>query len=153
MKQELHTDAPHGPWAFVLSLTPAERAFAGGETLIMKPHVLNYWPGFDPSAGLEMKHLVPACYLLQQANQSCRWTPYPACTSTSFLTGALSPLCTCMILASHPLCKAAALLASLLIACGPLCMWSLQWRDIRRDSICECASTTPSVPVTYGSQR
>ena len=58
--QELHTDAPHGPWAFVLSLTPRERAFAGGQTLVMQPRVLNYWPDFDPSAGLEMKHLVPA---------------------------------------------------------------------------------------------
>ena len=58
--QELHTDAPHGPWAFVLSLTPRERAFAGGHTLLMQPRVLNYWPGFDPSAGLEMKHLVRA---------------------------------------------------------------------------------------------
>ena len=56
--QELHTDAPHGPWAFVLSLTPRERAFAGGHTLVMQPRVLNYWPGFDPSTGLEMKHLV-----------------------------------------------------------------------------------------------
>ncbi len=60
--QELHTDAPHGPWAFVLSLTPEPRAFAGGETLLMRPRVLNYWPGFDPSAGLEMGSLVPpAC--------------------------------------------------------------------------------------------
>ncbi len=60
--QELHTDAPHGPWAFVLSLTPEPRAFAGGETLVMRPRVLNYWPGFDPSAGLEMGSLVPpAC--------------------------------------------------------------------------------------------
>ncbi|KAK9838256.1 hypothetical protein WJX81_000606 [Elliptochloris bilobata] len=59
-RQELHTDAPHGPWAFVLSLTPAQRAFAGGDTLLMQPHVLNYWPSFDPSAGLEMKHLVTA---------------------------------------------------------------------------------------------
>ena len=41
----------------MLSLTPRERAFAGGHTLLMQPRVLNYWPGFDPSAGLEMKHL------------------------------------------------------------------------------------------------
>lgn len=65
--QELHTDAPHGPWAFVLSLTPRERAFAGGQTLLMQPRVLNYWPDFDPSAGLEMKHLVQALLALLNA--------------------------------------------------------------------------------------
>lgn len=108
----------------MLSLTPAERAFAGGETLIMKPHVLNYWPGFDPSAGLELKHLVtPPASILNVS------LPYPACTSTSFLTGALSPIRPCMMLASHPSRKGAALLASLLIACGPLCMRSLQRRN------------------------
>src|ERR1044071_6769412 len=33
-RQELHGDLPHGPWAFVLSLTHwRERVFRGGETL------------------------------------------------------------------------------------------------------------------------
>lgn len=42
--QELHADNPHGPWAFVLSLTQWEgRPFSGGETLILQPHVLDYW--------------------------------------------------------------------------------------------------------------
>ncbi len=46
-KQELHSDVPHGPWAFVLSLTPwKDRRFSGGETLILKPEVLNYWQNF-----------------------------------------------------------------------------------------------------------
>lgn len=44
----------------MLSLAPRERAYAGGQTLLMQPRVLNYWPAFDPSAGLEMKHLVRA---------------------------------------------------------------------------------------------
>lgn len=36
-RQEIHTDAPHGPFAFVLSLTDWEsRRFDGGETLILK---------------------------------------------------------------------------------------------------------------------
>lgn len=43
-KQELHADLPHGPWAFVFSLTAwKKRSFQGGETLILKPKILNYW--------------------------------------------------------------------------------------------------------------
>lgn len=45
-KQELHSDVPHGPWAFVFSLTPKKRIFKGGETLILRPTVLNYWRNF-----------------------------------------------------------------------------------------------------------
>lgn len=37
-RQEPHQDLPHGPLAFVFSLTPwAQRTFRGGETFIMKP--------------------------------------------------------------------------------------------------------------------
>lgn len=58
-RQELHTDNPHGPWAFVLSLTHWEgRPFSGGETMILKPHVLDYWRGFDASKGTETLHMV-----------------------------------------------------------------------------------------------
>lgn len=42
-RQEAHADLPHGPWAFVLSLTPSPRRFSGGETFILKPKVLDYW--------------------------------------------------------------------------------------------------------------
>ena len=57
--QELHTDAPHGPWAFVLSLTKWEdREFKGGETMVLQPQVLEYWRDFDASHGLEMPQLV-----------------------------------------------------------------------------------------------
>lgn len=46
-KQELHSDVPHGPWAFVLSLSPQSLKFSGGETLILKPETLNYWKNFS----------------------------------------------------------------------------------------------------------
>jgi len=53
--QGLHADNPHGPWAFVLSLTEwEEREFRGGETMILKPNVLDYWRKFDSSEGTEM---------------------------------------------------------------------------------------------------
>ena len=43
-QQELHADVPHGPWAFVYSLTPwRSRKFSGGETLILKPETLRFW--------------------------------------------------------------------------------------------------------------
>ncbi|MBL4845975.1 MAG: 2OG-Fe(II) oxygenase [Planctomycetes bacterium] len=45
-EQQLHSDVPHGPWAFVFSLTPNKRAFQGGETEILRPEVLDYWRNF-----------------------------------------------------------------------------------------------------------
>lgn len=45
-KQAIHSDVPHGPWAFVFSLNPKKPKFTGGETLIFKPSVLNYWENF-----------------------------------------------------------------------------------------------------------
>ena len=58
-RQEYHTDAPHGPWAFVFSLTDYEnRQFSGGETMILNPDVvLDYWRTFEPSTGLETPQL------------------------------------------------------------------------------------------------
>jgi len=57
-RQELHTDSPHGPWAFVLSLTRWEtRQFTGGETMILQPHVLDFWRGFDQQRGWEATQL------------------------------------------------------------------------------------------------
>lgn len=47
-RQEMHADLPHGPWAFVLSVTPEPRKFTGGETFILRPHVLDYWCGHTP---------------------------------------------------------------------------------------------------------
>lgn len=43
-EQSLHADIPHGPWAFVLSLS-LKRDFRGGETLLLKESVLQYWRG------------------------------------------------------------------------------------------------------------
>lgn len=62
-EMDWHTDAPHGPFAFVVNLTPdgcharAEADtpgfFEGGETVLLRPEVLDYWRGFDGSRGLE----------------------------------------------------------------------------------------------------
>lgn len=54
--QRLHADVPHGPWAFVYSLTPQPQKFSGGETLIMKDSVLNYWSHFHEGGGRESEH-------------------------------------------------------------------------------------------------
>lgn len=44
--QEMHVDQPHGPWAFVFSLTPwSNRKFSGGETWILKPE--SEWSSFE----------------------------------------------------------------------------------------------------------
>jgi Rps23 Pro-64 3,4-dihydroxylase Tpa1-like proline 4-hydroxylase len=52
--QELHADVPHGPWAYVFSLTRWEsRGFSGGETLLLRPEALDFWRGFDPANALE----------------------------------------------------------------------------------------------------
>jgi hypothetical protein len=39
-RQELHADVPHGPWAFVFSLSPKRINFKGGETILFKD---DYW--------------------------------------------------------------------------------------------------------------
>jgi hypothetical protein len=58
-RQELHTDVPQGPWAFVFSLTRwEERRFTGGETLLAGAEVLDYWRGFDPGRPLEADTLL-----------------------------------------------------------------------------------------------
>jgi hypothetical protein len=52
--QEIHADVPHGPWAYVFSLTRwEERGFTGGETLMLRPEALDFWRGFDPKQTLE----------------------------------------------------------------------------------------------------
>jgi hypothetical protein len=58
-KQDLHSDVPHGPWAYVFSLTPWKgRKFSGGETLILKPDVLSYWRHFGGSQDRELPSFV-----------------------------------------------------------------------------------------------
>lgn len=53
-KQELHSDVPHGPWAYVFSLTTSKK-FSGGETMILKPEVLNYWKNFGKAETREQE--------------------------------------------------------------------------------------------------
>ncbi len=51
--QELHADEPHGPWAFVYSLTNWRgRAFRGGETILLRDEMLDYWSA-GAARGLE----------------------------------------------------------------------------------------------------
>ncbi|MEQ1879050.1 MAG: hypothetical protein ABL958_20590 [Bdellovibrionia bacterium] len=58
-RQDLHADVPHGPWAFVYSLTDWEkRGFEGGETLILKSTTLDYWRHFSEFNGVESGDLV-----------------------------------------------------------------------------------------------
>ncbi len=56
--QNLHSDVPHGPWAFVYSLTSKKSDFKGGETLILKPKTLNYWNSFQDQTNHEYSQFV-----------------------------------------------------------------------------------------------
>ena len=57
-EQKLHSDVPHGPWAFVYSLSPPKKVFRGGETLLLKPGVLDYWKGFSDASDRELNSFV-----------------------------------------------------------------------------------------------
>lgn len=58
-EQHLHSDVPHGPWAFVFSISPGGRpAFQGGETLILKAATLDYWSSFSELEDRERGSLV-----------------------------------------------------------------------------------------------
>lgn len=58
-EQKVHADVPHGPWAFVYSLTPwKNRRFTGGETFILKPQTLEYWQNFENYKGVEESDLL-----------------------------------------------------------------------------------------------
>ncbi len=60
--QEFHTDAPHGPFAFVLSLSNYDAEtpcpFTGGETKILRDDILDYWRFHDSSRGIELSDIV-----------------------------------------------------------------------------------------------
>lgn len=56
--QNLHSDVPHGPWAFVYSLTPKNKKFSGGETLLLKSETLNYWQHFKNSQSYHYENFV-----------------------------------------------------------------------------------------------
>jgi hypothetical protein len=58
-RQELHADVPHGPFAYVFSLTPwKRRKFSGGETQLLAPEVLDWWSNFQTIGGLEKENFV-----------------------------------------------------------------------------------------------
>jgi len=60
-RQELHGDLPHGPWAFVFSLTRWRgRVFRGGETLMLRDDVLDFWADFRSIESVEEPALVRA---------------------------------------------------------------------------------------------
>ena len=60
-RQELHGDLPHGPWAFVFSLTRWRgRVFRGGETLLLRDEVLDFWADFRSIESVEEPALVRA---------------------------------------------------------------------------------------------
>lgn len=59
--QNLHGDLPHGPWAWVFSLTPwSKRRFEGGETLLLNEKILDYWTSFPGFQGLEADSIFQA---------------------------------------------------------------------------------------------
>lgn len=57
-EQKWHSDVPHGPWAFVYSLSPDRLDFQGGETEILHPNVLQYWKNFDQQQDRELSSFV-----------------------------------------------------------------------------------------------
>ena len=57
-KQELHSDVPHGPWAFVFSLSPQRPLYRGGETLLLRSETLNYWQNFTRTQDRELSSFV-----------------------------------------------------------------------------------------------
>jgi hypothetical protein len=60
-RQELHGDLPHGPFAFVYSLTRWRgRRFEGGETILLRDAVLAMWSEFDSVRAVESAELVRA---------------------------------------------------------------------------------------------
>jgi hypothetical protein len=58
-RQELHGDLPHGPWAFVVSLTRWRgRRFRGGETMLLRDEVLDFWHDFASVRAVEQAALI-----------------------------------------------------------------------------------------------
>jgi 2OG-Fe(II) oxygenase superfamily len=58
-RQELHADVPHGPWAFVFSLTNwDERTFTGGETLLLSQDTLDFWHAYKDRRFSELDSFV-----------------------------------------------------------------------------------------------
>jgi hypothetical protein len=59
--QHFHGDLPHGPWAFVWSLTAWDkRVFRGGETLLLRDEVLDFWSDFVSIRSVEEPEILRA---------------------------------------------------------------------------------------------
>ncbi len=71
--QNLHSDVPHGPWAFVYSLTPNKKEFKGGETLILKESTLNYWQNYKQTNNYEFSNFADT--LVSKMNQLIIFDP------------------------------------------------------------------------------
>jgi hypothetical protein len=57
--QNLHADVPHGPWAFVFSLTKHyNKKLNGGETFLLKSNTLNYWSQLQSKDFHQEKELI-----------------------------------------------------------------------------------------------
>lgn len=63
-EQRLHADRPHGPWAFVLALNLHSKAFSGGETMLLRPEILEFW-----------KNPLPAGVAFEEDNIVLKITP------------------------------------------------------------------------------
>lgn len=58
-EQRLHADHPHGPWAFVFSLTPSRPfRFSGGETCIFRPETLSNWSRNGEGSNSEVEQMM-----------------------------------------------------------------------------------------------
>jgi hypothetical protein len=73
-EQRLHADNPHGPWAYVFSLSNwDEGQFEGGQTQILSEGVLDYWNRAEFRAGLETPHLFDS--IAPEFNRLCVFDP------------------------------------------------------------------------------
>jgi hypothetical protein len=58
-RQELHSDIPQGPWAYVFSLTNwDERTLRGGETLLLSEEMLDLWRSYREARFSELTSFV-----------------------------------------------------------------------------------------------
>ncbi len=57
-EQRLHADVPHGPWAFVYSLTLPSPRRKGGETLFLSEETLDFWRSFASGDRFEESRIV-----------------------------------------------------------------------------------------------
>lgn len=87
-EQGWHADVPHGPWAFVFSLSNVS-SFQGGRTAILKPSTLRFWNSTSFDRGLERDDLIE--FVEPKFGQLLVFNPmFPHSVET--VRGALDPL-------------------------------------------------------------